>query len=199
MAFHDVQFPTDISYGSTGGPGFSTDIVINHGGYEQRNSNWAQARGRYNVAHGIKTQNQLNELVAFFRARKGRAHSFRFKDWTDYEANGVIIGTGDGSTVEFQLIKPYTSGATTISRTISLPVAGALSLYLDGSITPSGYSIDNSTGLITFDSAPGSGVVITADYEFDLPARFDTDQLSARIENYGVRSWLDIPIIEVRR
>lgn len=97
MAFHEIRFPDDISYGSNGGPEFSTDIIITQGGFEQRNSNWANARAKYNVAHGVKTETQLAELIAFFRARKGRAHGFRFKDWTDYQITGQVIGTGNGT------------------------------------------------------------------------------------------------------
>lgn len=198
MAFHDVQFPTDIAYGSSGGPVFSTDVVITHGGHEQRNVNWQQARARFNVAHGVKTQTQLNTLIAFFRARKGKAYSFRFKDWTDYEAVGQLIGEGDGVTQNFQLTKSYISGAETQNRTITKPVEGTLDVYADSVLQESGFSIDYTTGIISFDSAPDSGVVITADFMFDVHARFDTDQLSATLDNYGVSSWLDIPIVEVR-
>src|SRR5688500_4642354 len=111
MAFIEIRFPTDISYGSGGGPEYSTDIVITQSGYEQRNANWAQARASYNVAHGVKTQAQLDTLIAFFRARKGRADGFRFKDWTDYQATGQALGTGDGVQTGFQLVKSYSSGS----------------------------------------------------------------------------------------
>ncbi len=36
MSFHDVRFPTDISYGSSGGPGFSTAIIEVDSGAEER-------------------------------------------------------------------------------------------------------------------------------------------------------------------
>lgn len=119
MAFVEVRFPTDIAYGSAGGPEYSTDIVITQSGYEQRNVNWSQARARYNVAHGVKTQEQLDTLIAFFRARKGRADGFRFKDWTDYQATAQRIGTGDGAMTAFQLKKNYSSGSIVESRIIS--------------------------------------------------------------------------------
>ncbi len=198
MAFHDVQFPTDISYGSSGGPEYSTDVVITAGGHEQRNSNWVAARAKYNVAHGVKTQTQLDALIAFFRARKGRAYGFRFKDWTDYEAAAQSIGTGDGSTTSFQLVRNYASGGVSEVRNIEKPVSGSIAIYFDAVQQLSGWSVDDTTGIVTFSSAPGSGVTITADYQFDVPVRFDTDQLSARIDDYGVTSWNDIPLVEVR-
>ncbi len=198
MAFAEVQFPPDIAYGSSGGPEYSTDIVVTHGGHEQRNSNWADARARYNVAHGVKTQAQLDALIAFFRARKGRAHGFRFKDWTDYSATAQSLGTGDGSNVSFQLVKSYNSGAVTETRTITKPVAGTVSVYLDSVLQSSGVSVDTTTGIVTFAAAPASGVAVTADFEFDTPVRFDTDRLSASLDDYGVRSWQDISLVEVR-
>lgn len=198
MAFHDVRFPDDIAYGSRGGPNYSTDIVITQGGHEQRNINWAQARAQYNVAHGVKTQSQLDALIAFFRARKGRAHGFRFKDWTDYEVSGQTLGTGAAGKTEFPLIKTYSSGGASEVRTITRPVEGSVNIYVNDVLQSSGVSVDDETGMVTFSSAPASGAVVKADFQFDVPVRFDTDQLSASLDDYGVRSWRDIPIIEIR-
>ena len=198
MAFIEVRFPTDIAYGSTGGPEYSTDIVITQSGFEQRNANWSQARAKYNVAHGVKTQAQLDTLIAFFRARKGRADGFRFKDWNDYQATAQAIGTGDGSTTVFQLTKLYSSGSTSETRIISKPVAGTINIYLNAVLQSSGFAIDTTTGLVTFTSAPGSGVAITADFQFDIPVRFDTDRLAATIDSYGSQSWKNIPLVEIR-
>ncbi len=199
MAFIEVAFPPDIAYGSAGGPEYSTDIVITHGGYEQRNINWAQSRARYNVAHGVKTQSQLDALIAFFRARKGRADGFRFKDWSDYKVTGQAIGTGNGSNKIFQLVKTYSNGGITETRTITKPVTGTLAVYVN-SVLQSGpaYSLDSTTGKITFVTAPANTSPITADFEFDVPVRFDTDRLSATLDAYGVNSWNDIPLVEVR-
>lgn len=198
MAFHEVRFPTDISYGSSGGPEFSTDIVITHSGYEQRNINWANARGRYNVAHGVKTNSQLKDLISFFRARVGKAYGFRFKDWTDYSASGEFIGTGNGVKTQFQLQRNYTSGNESVARSIKKPVNGTIKIYLNDVQQNSGWSADVTTGVVTFTSPVANSVVVTADYEFDVPVRFDTDRLSARLDDYGLNSWNDIPLIEIK-
>lgn len=200
MTFHDVRFPEDIAYGSSGGPEYSTDIVMTHGGYEQRNVNWAEARARYNVAHGVKTQTQLDTLLAFFRARKGKAYGFRFKDWTDFSAVGQVIAVGDGVETQFPLIKTYSSGSVTETRMITKPVSGAVSVFVDAveQVENTDYTLDYLTGIITFASAPANSTSITADFEFDVPVRFDTDRLSALLDTYGSRSWNDIPLLEVR-
>jgi len=198
MSFVEAQFPADISYGSSGGPEYSTDVVMTYGGHEQRNINWSQARARFNVAHGVKTKAQLDALIAFFRARKGRAIGFRFKDWTDYKASGQMLGTGNGALTQFQLVKTYASGATEELRIITKPVNGTIKIYLNGALQSTGYTVNFTTGLVIFNSAPANGAVVTVDYEFDVPVRFDTDRLSATLDAYGVHSWLDIPLIEVR-
>lgn len=198
MAFIEVRFPEDIAFGSGGGPEYLTDVVITESGYEKRNIGWQAARARYNVAHGVKNQAQLSELIAFFRARKGRAHGFRFKDWSDYQAVGQSIGTGNGSATQFQLIKTYVSGGGAETRAIAKPVSGTVNIYKAGVLQTSGIGINYNTGIITFSAAPASGMAITADFEFDVPVRFDTDRLSTSLDSYGIGSWLDIPLVEVR-
>ena len=196
--FHEVQFPPDIAYGAVGGPEYRTTVVVTASGREQRNSAWAQARGRWNVASGLKRREQVAALIAFFRARKGRAHGFRFKDWTDHQAIGQALGTGDGTTTSFQLVKRYPSGSEVESRTITKPVAGTVKLYLDAVQATSGWSVDTATGLVTFATAPAAGVLLTADFEFDLPARFDTDRMEITIETFELGRWGQIPVDELR-
>src|ERR1700744_5302125 len=105
--FVEVQFPPEISYGAKGGPVFSTDIVSTFSGHEQRNINWLEARARYDISSGIKTEAQWQQLIAFFRARHGRAIGFRYKDWSDYQGVNQILGKGDGKVKQFQLVKLY--------------------------------------------------------------------------------------------
>ena len=198
MAFHEVRFPTSISYGSSGGPEFSTDIVITHGGHEQRGSNWSAARARYNVAHGVKSQTQLDALIAFFRARRGRMHGFRLKDWGDFGGVNQTIGTGTGALTSFQLCKTYSSGAGSEVREIKKPVSGSVNIYVDSVLQTSGVSVDAATGIVTFGVAPAASAAVTADFEFDVPVRFDTDRLSATLDNYGSYRWADVPLVEVR-
>jgi hypothetical protein len=107
--FHEVRFPDRIAVGAVGGPAFSTTVIATASGYEQRNINWAEARGRWNVATGIKRREDVAELIEFFRCRMGRAYGFRFKVHTDFRALAQLLGTGDGSTTTLQLVKRYTS------------------------------------------------------------------------------------------
>ena len=196
--FHEVQFPVDISYGASGGPEYSTDIVTVGSGYEQRNINWEQSRGRWNVAQGVKTKSQMDALIAFFRARMGKAYGFRFKDWTDYKSSGQLIGTGDGYQDEFQLIKTYSDGIVTMTRAIKKPVLGTAKIYVDGVLRTGGVSVNITNGIVAFNSPPLFGQAITADFEFDVPARFDSDYMPVTIQSHQVYSWDAITIIEIK-
>jgi uncharacterized protein (TIGR02217 family) len=150
------------------------------------------------VAHGLKKREQVAELIAFFRARRGRAYGFRFKDWTDYQALAQSLGVGDGAATSFQLVKHYASGGEIETRIISKPVAGTVKVYRDGVEATSGCSVDNTTGLVTFTTAPNVGVQIAADFTFDVPVRFDSDQMDVTIETYQLGSWGQIPVVEIR-
>jgi len=197
-SFHEVQFPPDISFGSTGGPGYSTGVVTTSSGGEQRNQNWAQARCKYNVAHGVKNQKQLDILIAFFRARRGKAYGFRFKDWADFTGVKQSCSVfGSGPPLVYQMQKTYTDAAGyTEVRTIYKPVVGTVKVYINGSLQTDGYTVDYATGRITFVEVPSGAV--TADFEFDIPCRFDTDEMPINIDNWSSYSWSGISVIEIK-
>ena len=207
MAFHEVRFPDNISRGARGGPERRTQIVELASGAEERNASWANSRRRYDVAYGIRRADDLAAVVAFFEARNGRLHGFRFKDWADFKSclpSGMPspldqpIGTGNGSTTQFQLTKRYTSGAQSWTRVITKPVAGTVTIALNGTAQVSGWSVSTATGLVTFTTAPAAGVAITAGFEFDVPVRFDTDALDVTLNLERLGSITSIPLVETR-
>ena len=207
MAFHEVRFPDNISRGARGGPERRTQIVELASGAEERNASWANSRRRYDVAYGIRRADDLAAVVAFFEARNGRLHGFRFKDWADFKSclpsqmpgpTNQPIGTGNGAATLFQLTKRYTSGAQSWMRAIPKPVAGTVTIALNGTAQASGWSVSTTTGLITFTTAPASGVAITAGFEFDVPVRFDTDALDVTLDLERLGSITSIPLVEIR-
>lgn len=197
-AFHEVQFPPKIAYGASGGPEFNTTITKTQGGHEQRNINWQKALGSWDISTGIKSKADMDAIKAFFLNRFGRAHGFRFKDWLDYQGIGQNIGTGNGTKTQFQLTKTYTNGGFSYVYNIKKPVAGTVKIYLNSVLQASGYTLDTTTGIVTFTTAPGSGVVVSADFEFDVPVRFDIDKMPARADRPGQYIWDAIPIVELR-
>lgn len=196
--FHEVRLPEKFSRGAEGGPLFATDVVMTGGGHEQRNSKWAQPLGEWNIGHLIKSRQAMQELVEFFHLRAGRAYGFRFKWWLDYQATTQPLGTGDGALVDFQLRRVWSDAYRTQIKTIRKPVAGTVVVYLDGIAQSSGWSVDMTTGVVTFGTAPAVGVAVSADFEFDYPVRFDTDVQRAVFESIKAQSWPDIPLKELR-
>ena len=208
MAFHEVRFPEAIGRGARGGPERRTQVVELASGDEERNAAWANSRRRYDVSYGVRRADDLAAVVAFFEARNGRLHGFRFKDWSDYRSGPPSqtpspldqpIGVGDGAATAFQLSKRYTSGAQAWMRTIAKPVAGTVRVALDGAEQLSGWSVDVATGVVSFASAPGPGVAVTAGFEFDVPVRFDSDALDVTLDVERLGSITSIPLVEIRR
>lgn len=204
--FQEIQFPTAISYGAVGGPGFHTTVLTLASGFERRNIDWSLARAQYDVAQAIKTQADLNTLIQFFMARNGKAYGFRFQDWTDYQIPdpGVdeppvmftTVGAGPGT---FQIVKVYSDVGNTYTRIITKPQAGTVVVYDNGVIT-SDWSVDTTTGVITLGSTTynTTGHAISVSCQFDTPVRFDIDQMKTSINDYNNFTWGQIPLLEVR-
>lgn len=217
------RFNTEIRYGVVGGPEFSTDVVTVTSGAEQRNSNWLDSRGKWQCAQDLYNKHETDSLIAFFRNRKGRAGSFRFKDWSDWNCVNVATTVGGVTTLTYQgfasalplapvpssgivpailgiqMTKAYTVGTQTVYRTISKPVQGTIRVYQGGVlITP---TIDYTKGIILGLTSPTG---VTWDGEFDVPARFDVDTFNATFEGYrdsdgeSVFSITGLTIVEVR-
>lgn len=199
--FVDVRLPEYIEAGAQGGPGFNTTVKSLSSGDEKRNVNWEQAKCKYDISYGVKSPNDLRTIVAFFYARRGRAVGFRFKDWVDFFAFEQVIGTGDGTKTEFQLIKTYGDYV----RTITKPAGGTIKIYINGIETTTGWSVNTSNGVVTFTAPVVDDAVVSANFEFDVPVRFDTDELGVSLhfvipdetDSYG--SIPSIPLVEVRK
>jgi len=213
MAFHEVQFPVDISYGSSGGPGFSTTVIETDGGFEERNARWATARHRYSVEYGVKSADQISALIAFYMARQGALYGFRYRDWIDYTtASDHVsaptnadhsIGTGDGTETQFQISKIYASGAISHTRNITKPVADTVLVAVDSVSKTEGvdFSVDTTTGTVTLNIAPTAGQDVTAGCEFDVPVRFGKgadDLLSINLEAYDISALSGIEVVEIK-
>lgn len=209
MSFHEVQFPTTMSFGSVGGPERRTEIVTLANGHEERNTPWAHGRRRYDAGVAMRSLDDLEELIAFFEARMGQMFGFRLKDWTDYRSVASsrpiseldqFIGIGDGQKEAWQLQKTYRSGTHSYVRPITKPVLGTVRVAIGEVEILEGvdWEVDPTTGLIHFTHAPDEEAEITAGFEFDVPVRFDSDQIAISVENFRAGQVPSVPIIEVR-
>ena len=196
--FDDVRFPSDMSYGAVGGPEHFTNINSTVSGKEYRNIGNTSSRMKYNVCYMLKTAEEMERLITFFRARHGRAIGFRFKDWSDYRAEKQLIGVGSGLENTFQLKKIYKSSKTEYKRIINKPVPGSVKMYFNNTEVSEGFSVDYQYGEIKFSSAVPDGTQVFSSFEFDVPVRFDTDYLPVSIDGNGTYSSKDINLIEIK-
>lgn len=211
MSFHEIRFPTAISRNGQGGPERRTDVVVLGSGHEERNARWADSRRSYNAGYGVRSLDDLNAVVAFFEERRGRLHGFRFRDPSDWKSCAPTstpspldqsIGTGDGTTAAFQLVKTYGSSFAPWTRSIAKPVAGTVLVAVAGVSKTLGseFTVDTTTGLVNFSAGhiPAVGAAITAGFEFDVPVRFDTDKLEVNLQGFHHGAIPSIPIVEIR-
>lgn len=180
--FHDVLFPLDVALGARGGPTRRTDVVQLASGDEVRRARWSRSLRRWDVAAGVRSLADAERILSFFEAREGRRFAFAFRDPFDH-ASGQAgadplptdqeIGTGDGETVRFHLSK--TSDG--VVRSIDLAREGSVRVAVGGVELPGGWSLHPLRDSIVFDAPPAEGQVVSAGFLFDVPARFDTDEL----------------------
>lgn len=209
MNFHEVRFPSSLSFGSVGGPERRTDVVTLANGFEERNTPWAHSRRRYDAGLGLRALEDIELLIAFFEARQGQLYGFRWKDWSDYKSarpsaevafDDQVIATGDGSTTVFQLSKTYRSGAYTYQRPVTKPVAGTVRVGIGQDALREGvdYTLDTTTGQITLNHAPEHGLTIKAGFEFDVPVRFDTSSIQTSVASFQAGEAPAVPVVELR-
>jgi len=209
MSFHDVRFPTAISFASSTGLERRTEIVRLVNGHEERNTPWEQARRRYDAGLGVRSRDDLDLVLAFFEARRGPLYGFRWLDWLDHQSaapsagiapTDQAIGIGDGALREFQLAKRYGPPPLGLVRPITRPVDGSVVVALDGVEQTAGsdFTVDPASGLVSFAAPPAPGAEITAGFAFDVPVRFDSDILEVTISAFEAGEVPSIPIVELR-
>ncbi len=206
MNFHETRFPAAISFGSSGGVERRTEIVELVNGFEERNSPWAQSRRRFDAGLGLRSLDDLADVLAFFEARHGRLFGFRWKDWLDHKScapsetpaptDQLLEGTG----TDWPLSKTYEDGAGSYRRLITKPVNGTVRVAIDGieQAEAVDFTIDPANGVVRLTTAPGVGQQVTAGFEFDVPARFDSDVIDVNLAAFEAGEIPAIPIIEVR-
>ncbi len=205
QAFDDVSFPIALGREASVSPAFSTAIVTTAAGREQRNADWADARLRFDAGPGVRSEADMQTLIAFFRGRRGAAKGFRFRDPFDDSSNDMtgvpgfadqILGSGDGVRTRFDLVKRYGDGAEAQERRITRPVPGSVRVGLDGGEQLSGWAIDGGT--IAFEAAPATGAIVSAGFRFDVPVRFAEDSLEVSRAGFAAGEAVSVPLLEIR-
>ncbi len=197
MSFLNVRFPTGISFGATGGPGYSTTIASLNSGVEQRNQNWTNSKCAYNAARGCNTDADREALLAFFRIAKGKTHSFRWKDWTDHtceSGSGTFTAVGDGT---YQFRKNYAHSAGSEDRIIALPRSPIVKHNATTLTEGSDYIINLPSGILLPVRSPVA-VPTSWSGEFDVLCRFDTDSIQLVAEDIDYFKSQTVGVVETR-
>jgi len=209
QSFHEVRFPIDLALGATGGPERRTEIVTLGSGQEQRNTRWADSRRRFNAGYGIKSVSDLQTVIEFFEERRGRLFGFRFRDQLDWKSckadvevssTDQLLGVGDGENREFQLVKRYGGNEHGYTKKIAKPVEGTVFIAKNGVlVNEAEYVVDHLSGLLIFNEAsvPEANSEISAGYIFDIPVRFDADEISVNLSHFEAGDIPSIPLMEL--
>ena len=200
--FIEARFNDEIAYGMVSTAMFSTDITEGHSGREQRNVRWSRVRHSYDISMALRARESMqDDVVQLFAAAEGRLNGFRFKDWSDYQLSDELIGTGDGSTTTFAVIKSYTAGAVTYTRRLTKLVSTDLIVKVDGIVKAEGadYTLYPNTGYVVFTSPVTTAKDVTVSGEFDVPVRFDVDTVETAFDGYDSMVWDSLALVEISR
>lgn len=206
QAFDDVPYPLALGRDATVIPEFSTSVAVSVSGFERRNSLWSDARLRFDVGPGVRSESELGDLLAFYRARRGPARGFRLRDPSDCSSHGMTgtatatdqeLGIGDGLRTAFPLMKRYGTGEDAQVRRITRPEAGSVLVSIDGAAQAGNWSLE-ALGTIQFDDPPPAGAVVRAGFRFDVPVRFAEDQLEISGAAFAAGEAPSVPVVEIR-
>jgi uncharacterized protein (TIGR02217 family) len=184
-----------LAWSVTKSPTFQTRIQRAASGRELRALDYPYPLWQFTLVFDFLRDNpaagfdELRTLMGFFMLCQGAFGTFLFQDPSDDRVSGQQIGTGDTLRTVFQLQR--TMGETLPGGGFLEPILApnvVSAVYFNGIIQdPAGYSVDSMTGLVTFNTAPGSGLIITADYSYYFRCRFVDD--SYAFENFMFRLW----------
>ena len=167
-------------------PTFSSIVQRAASGREVRAALWSYPIWVWKLTYDLlrdDATNELRTLMGFFLARQGSFDSFLYSDPSDSSVTAQSIGAGTGALKTFQLVRAlggFVEPVFDVNGTPTIKVNGVTQT------TPAQYSI-NSTGLVTFVTAPASGATITADFSYYFRCRFKEDM--AEFTNFASKLW----------
>lgn len=202
MAHRDVELPSGLAFGIDGGPTYSTRIATNLGGYDFRNKNRTSPLRDYTLSFPPRLKSEYDDLLDFFEViAEGMANSWLLVDPFDFEAtstSGILTLLAGSPQTAYQAYKRRVVGAYSKDRLIQKLRSGTITIYDNGVLKGSGYTIDHTTGIVTITSGTGP---FTWAGQFCTPVRFATDPMQSMIVDKGselIIRWDSIPVKEVR-
>lgn len=196
--FIDLYLPDGIiRQNFTGAPRTSTTIGVASLGVEQRNRNWVKPLYRLSNPECIACHDTIEDLRDHWMVTDGPHLTFPMRNPYDFasarlqaagrvptlSAVDQLLGTGDGIEDTFQFRKTYTRNSFTKTHSLVLPVESTVLVAIDAIEQAVGvdFTIDREAGTITFASPPGVGDLVTAGFLYDIPVRFESDDVFEQI------------------
>lgn len=194
------EFPACPSYGFNAQPQYLVKVNAREGGFESVKKRWPRPITFYTaVPVGARDQDDIRDILNFWHCMKGRATTFRFKDWTDYKSCQVqqsesatdqpLLLVSDSTGDDFyQLQKQYAFGMLTQVRDITQPIGDSLLVANEVGVLqdPSTYIVDESLGLLS-PTADFDGVPTSWGGQFMVPVRFDSE-LTIEVSERAIQS-----------
>jgi uncharacterized protein (TIGR02217 family) len=184
VIYVDTPFPDCIAFGAQASPMWATNLAVGFSGFEIANQNWEEQRHSYDVSFAVRTASDYRLIKTHFNVMRGRAKSFPFKDFLDFEVESTegITVVADDPMDGYQLLKRYGSGGDAYDRRITRPKTGTLTIYRTRSAVTTDVTgsatVDLSGGTVNI-SGHVNGDVYTWAGEFFVPCRYDVDVLPA--------------------
>ena len=192
-----LVFPSlpGLAWSVTKSPTFQTRIQRAASGRELRALDYPYPLWQFTLVFDLLRDNpaagydELQTLMGFFMLCQGAFGTFLFRDPSDDQVAGQQIGVGNASTTVFRLQRSM--GTTLPGGGFQEPIVApniVSAVQLNGiTQSPASYSVDPNTGLVTFVTAPGSELIISADFSYYFRCRFVDD--SYTFENFMFRLW----------
>lgn len=157
-------------------------------GKEVRIADWSFPRRQWELTfdflRSAPSFAEWQSLVGFFNQRQGIFDSWLYSDADDNSVTDQPLGTGDGATTAYQLVRAlggYVEPIIAPNAIASVKIAGVVQ-------SGGSYSVNGNTGQLAFTTAPASGAAITASFTYYFRCRFFGDSMD--FEKFMSQLWL---------
>jgi uncharacterized protein (TIGR02217 family) len=180
MSHFETLLDIGYDYGAEGGQAWDSTVIVYPNFRSVRNQNLSRPIGAWQLGDRVVSATDYQYLQSFLHATRGQVHSFNYKDWNDYCAiDEQLANVGDGT---LQITKTYGLLINGWVRSIKKLKPDDVVLKVDDveQVEDTDYTLDDTSGLITWNAAPDTGAIVTWSGEFYVPVRFDRDVLTAQ-------------------
>lgn len=137
----------------------------------------------YNFLRDRFGNTEFKTLMGFFLALNGNVGRFLFKNPDDYQVQQQAIGTTDGSTHVWQLVRTYGDGNNSGTEPVGyVDLTQPFNVYLNGVLQPADtYSVAQTAPVnqeLVFVGVPSSGQTITVDMNYFYYCKMSTPNMS---------------------